>query len=204
MGGTASYHHGSLRQALLDAALVTVEREGPAALSLRRVARDVGVSAMAPYHHFQDRAALVAAVAAAGFARLDDGRVAANNGSASGPAAELVAGARAYVAFILDNPELYRLMQTPELSGRHPDADLAAAAARPAQRLGVMMAELAASGRLGGTPPGEAAQILWAFVHGLGLLALAGHFADADLRETALRRAEAGATALLMGWAISG
>ena len=201
---TSPYHHGSLRQALVTAALAIVERDGAGALSLRRVAREVGVSAMAPYHHFADRAALVSAVAAAGFGRLADDATVPANDPGTGPAAGLVAGARAYVAFVLDNPELYRLMKNPELAARAAHPELASAAARPAERMGQMIAELAATGRLGKTRPDDAAQILWAFVHGLGLLALDGYIAGPDARATALRQAEAGATALLMGWAVSG
>ncbi len=200
----APYHHGDLRQALVSAALAIVETEGAAALTLRRIARDVGVSAMAPYHHFRDRAALVAAVAAAGFERLYAGKLEALGEAAGGPAAGLVAGSRAYVAFILDNPELYRLMKSPELADRAAFPELAEAAAQPAARLGAMIGELAATGRMGKISPDDAAQTLWALVHGLGLLALDGYLAGDDQRATALRLADDGARALLMGWAISG
>ena len=49
------YHHGDLRQALMDSADAILEREGPNALSLRAVAREAGVSPAAPYHHFKDK-----------------------------------------------------------------------------------------------------------------------------------------------------
>src|SRR5919107_731159 len=65
-----TYHHGDLRQALLDAALELLRAEGAAALTLRAVARAAGVSQAAPYRHFADRGALVAAVAEEGFERL--------------------------------------------------------------------------------------------------------------------------------------
>ncbi len=61
------YHHGELRAALVAAALDVREREGPKALPLLALARAVGVSSMAPYHHSLDRDALLAAVATAGF-----------------------------------------------------------------------------------------------------------------------------------------
>ena len=64
---TKQYHHGDLRQALIQGALVLIEQEGIAALSLREVARRIGVSHAAPYHHFEDRSALLGAIAEQGF-----------------------------------------------------------------------------------------------------------------------------------------
>src|SRR2546430_17247542 len=61
------YHHGNLREALIDAALALVEERGSPEFTLREVARRVGVTHAAPQRHFEDRAALVAAVAEEGF-----------------------------------------------------------------------------------------------------------------------------------------
>src|SRR5215218_5462232 len=66
------YHHGDLQRALVDAAQTILEREGPAALSLRAVAREAGVSPAAPYHHFKDKDELIGAVAKRGFEMLAD------------------------------------------------------------------------------------------------------------------------------------
>src|SRR3981189_813877 len=63
------YHHGDLRRELILAACALLEGEASEALSLRSVARRAGVSPAAPYHHFRDRAELVAAVAEAGWVR---------------------------------------------------------------------------------------------------------------------------------------
>ncbi|WP_342154165.1 TetR/AcrR family transcriptional regulator [Methylorubrum sp. SB2] len=67
----AGYHHGELREALVAAGLAILEEGGdPASLGLREAARRAGVSAMAPYRHFSDKDALLAAVATVGFERL--------------------------------------------------------------------------------------------------------------------------------------
>src|SRR6201986_852195 len=66
------YHHGDLRRALIDAATRLLETEGPAALSLRAVAREAGVSPAAPYHHFKDKSELLDAVAEEGWHELGD------------------------------------------------------------------------------------------------------------------------------------
>src|SRR6266536_5182875 len=65
-----AYHHGDLRRALLVAAVEVIEESGPAALSLRDLARRAGVSHAAPQHHFGDKAGLLTAVAAEGYRRL--------------------------------------------------------------------------------------------------------------------------------------
>src|SRR5487761_2417140 len=64
------YHHGDLSRALVDAGRRILEAEGPAALTLRAVAREAGVSSAAPYHHFKDKSELLNAVSMEGFSRL--------------------------------------------------------------------------------------------------------------------------------------
>jgi AcrR family transcriptional regulator len=189
-----SYHHGDLRSALLAAALTAIETGGAASLSLRGVARAAGVSPMAPYHQFKDRSALVAAVAETGFHRLYDMKLAALAVSAADPQAALIAGSTAYVAFILENPELYRLMKSAELADRAAHPGLAAAAALPSAKLADMLAALAATRKLA-TSPQAAAAMLWSFVHGLGILAIDGYIP----RDRALAMATDGARALLKG-----
>ncbi|HEV7962299.1 MAG TPA: helix-turn-helix domain-containing protein, partial [Actinoplanes sp.] len=65
-----TYHHGDLRRALLDAAAEVIEEQGPAALSLRDLARRAGVSHAAPTHHFGDKAGLLTALATEGYGLL--------------------------------------------------------------------------------------------------------------------------------------
>ncbi len=103
------YHHGDLRRALVDAARRLLEKEGPTALSLRAVAREAGVSAAAPYHHFKDKAELLAAVGEQGWELLDRrlDEAAAAHGSAHERMTETGA---VYVTFALKNPALYRVM----------------------------------------------------------------------------------------------
>ena len=104
-----AYHHGDLQRALVDAARALLEREGPSALSLRAVAREAGVSPAAPYHHFKDKAELLAAVARQGWDLLDHGLSAAIQTGGS-PHARMTELGVAYVAFARRNPALYRVM----------------------------------------------------------------------------------------------
>ncbi len=191
---SAWHYDGDLKAALVSAARAIVEADGPAALTLRAVARATGVSAMAPYHHFRDRSALVAAVAAQGFDQLYSEKIAALAAAPGDPAQRIVAGSIAYVRFVAEHPALYRLMKSPALADRSAHPDLAAAAARPGQSLAAMLAELAASGRLRAISADQAGAIIWAMVHGIATLANDGFLADPE------PLAADGAAALLAGW----
>jgi AcrR family transcriptional regulator len=113
----SSYHHGDLRGALVKAAAAKIERGGYENLSLRELAESLGVSRAAPYRHFADRRALLAAVAAGGFDRL---KVIYGNAITSGrsPRARLAAAGRAYLGFAAERPQLFRLMFVSDLLGR--------------------------------------------------------------------------------------
>jgi AcrR family transcriptional regulator len=102
-----AYHHGDLSRALIAAARRLLEAEGAAALSLRAVAREAGVSPAAPYHHFIDKNALLDAVASEGWTALSEAVASAR--SADGEDALTTIG-MAYVGFARDNPALYHLM----------------------------------------------------------------------------------------------
>jgi len=118
MQSSRPYHHGRLREALLDEAMATVRDRGVDALSLREVARAVGVSHAAPRRHFPDRQALLDALAIEGFARLGTElrRAAADDGD-PGVEATLQRCARAYVAFATEDAALLELM----FAGKHAD-----------------------------------------------------------------------------------
>jgi AcrR family transcriptional regulator len=102
-----TYRHGNLREASISAAFGLIADKGEAALTLRRVAEAVGVAHRSLYNHFADREALVDAVAEAGFKALASAlRIAATR-------ADFV---KAYVRFVLDNPNLYRVMKGQPIS----------------------------------------------------------------------------------------
>ena len=164
-----AYHHGDLRRALLEAAMDMLEEQGAAKLGLRELARVVGVSPAAPYRHFDSRTALLEALAVTGFQRFSAAVVEAAR--AAGTTSELDAMGRAYVRFALANPNLFRLMFSPELtrSGR-PNLRMAADAAFASLRRATAEA---ADGRI-------AALKAWAQVHGLAVLLLDGQIARRD------------------------
>jgi AcrR family transcriptional regulator len=108
-GEARPYHHGHLRQTLLDAADRLIESEGVHALSIRAVAREAGVSPAAPYHHFRDKDALLNAVAQEGWVRLDQALGEAWSVAAQ-PRDVMINLGLAYVNFARENTALYRLI----------------------------------------------------------------------------------------------
>lgn len=146
-----------------------IEQDGIAAVSLRRVARAAGVSPGAPYHHFADRSALLAALAARGFRLLADA-LAAAKAAATTPAEALGALIRAYVDFAQREPAYFQLMFRPELSqpSKHPDVEAAAEAA--SAQLEETVAECAQARLLPAAEADTVAVAAWSLAHGLASL----------------------------------
>jgi AcrR family transcriptional regulator len=103
------YHHGALRDALLEAAERVLERDGLSGLTLRAVAREAGVSHAAPTHHFRDLTGLVSELAAIGF-RQFNAAMAAADAVGTLPVEKAMAPAKAYVAYARAHPGMYGLM----------------------------------------------------------------------------------------------
>jgi AcrR family transcriptional regulator len=125
----SAYHHGDLRRALIDACIVDIDRRGPSAVSLRGLAREIGVTHTAPLHHFPTRRELFAAVAAEGFRRLHATRRAALV-DGEPPRARLIAALTASVDFAVAHPGLFHLMFGAEITDKREFAELVDAASR--------------------------------------------------------------------------
>jgi AcrR family transcriptional regulator len=162
------YHHGDLRQALLDAALALIEAGLEQGVSLRTVAARAGVSNAAPYRHFKDRAALMAAVATIGFERLLQALRRARESPSEG--AELLAMANVYLAFAAKSKGLYRVMFTENHLAIRFDDGLARSSSAVFQVLeDVVAARLPAACAQGGAK--LVAEAFWAALNGTALLA---------------------------------
>lgn len=165
------YHHGDLRRALLRAAEARLAEDGPAGLSLRDLARMAGVSHNAPYRHFPDREALLAALAAEGFRRL--AAALAEAVAAAPPGGRLQAAGRAYLGFAAAHRALYLLMFGPGLAkAAHPELREASLAAMEALR-----GAAAEAGPASGPRARHGAIGAWALVHGLAHLIADGQLA---------------------------
>ena len=105
----AKYHHGDLKNALIAAGIDILADEGVQALSLRAVAQRAGVSHAAPYAHYADKQALIAAISTAGYQRLYERLRAVGERYAGDPLRQLVEGAWAYVQFALHDPAHFKI-----------------------------------------------------------------------------------------------
>jgi len=164
-----TYHHGNLRAALVAAAVELLEAEGPLGVSLRGAARRAGVSQAAPYRHFRDKGALLAAVAEQGFRDMAAAGARAAEQYPDDPARALRAMAAAWVRFVADHPSHYRLMLGPSVRGRdHPSLRASAGAAWTG--LVGAVASCQRAGRVKAGDPMPLAFALWCLVHGLATL----------------------------------
>ena len=165
----SSYHHGALRAALIGAARELLESQGYEALTLRASARRAGVSQAAPYNHFADKAALLAAIAAQGFKEFA-AAMRHEVDAAVDPEARLNAAGIAYVAFATSNPGLFKLMfgSNVHQSSGDPDLDAARNSAYEVLRGAVH----AVQGSGAGHPALVEIDSLrsWALVHGLATM----------------------------------
>lgn len=159
----------AVRERLCAAAARIYAREGEAALSMRRLAAEVGCSPMAPYRHFADKEALMAAVRAAAFDRLAE----TLDGVARDGRHRAAEVGEAYVRFARENPAAYKLMFDLGQPGEAAYPELAAAAARAREAMSGYVRELVGAGVLAGDPV-ALGYVFWATIHGLVVLDLAG------------------------------
>ena len=173
------YHHGNLKDALLAAARRLLETEGHSDLSLRKCAMAVGVSATAPQNHFANKAALLTALAAQGYAELEVYMRRTLSEAADRNACR-DAALLGYVAFAQDHPALYELMFARDRVSSN-DADLM----HNVRRCFVILAEVSKDfGHFAGDPAKvEAKQqmFLWSLVHGYAQLLTANRFKKEEM-----------------------
>jgi len=118
-----NYHHGNLRQAILDLAETRLSDIRADDLSLRALAREIGVSQTAPYRHFGDKNALLAALATRGYIAMTTRMIRAQQGAGADPREKLRAVGKAYIDYALEHPELFKVMLGPSLQpqDRYPE-----------------------------------------------------------------------------------
>ena len=186
------YHHGNLRPVLLDVASELLEANGVAELSLRKVASLAGVSQSAPYNHFQDKNALLTALAARGFLELKSSiDRAIERNAPSDSAGKLYALGYAYLDFGLSRRQHLQLMFGGYVPDRSADQELHEASQVTFSLLRDYVADFMAEGNMGrdgGMGPRTAAIAAWSLVHGL-LLLLVDHRIDAAYTEAGTREA---------------
>ena len=168
------YHHGDLRETLLQGALRVIAETGPAAFTLREVARRAGVSHNAPYRHFRDKDALLAAVAAQGFRELtadlrEPGR------RRMSAMERLKESGMAYVNFAVRRPEHFTVMFDAPVSASD-DQEYNRASKEAFDTLVNYILKCQEEGQLPRGNTMERALYAWSLVHGIAKLAVAGRF----------------------------
>jgi AcrR family transcriptional regulator len=193
----ATYHHGDLRQALIDAARALLAEAGPSGLSLRAVARSAGVSQTAPYRHFVSREDMLAAVAEDGFRRLRERMVAGAANERSKRALQRIA--IEYVRFALEYPAEYRVMfgrEGAELERTEASSALNEASHAVMQLLQGGIEEMQKAGAIRRGSSSVMALTAWGLVHGIVMLVLDGQ--GARTRTVSPEELVEQATSLLM------
>jgi AcrR family transcriptional regulator len=167
-----AYHHGNLRESLMQAAVRAIAELGPAAFTLREVARRAGVSHNAPYRHFQDKDAILAAVAAQGFRELTAAMQHAAERKASA-LDQLKESGLAYVTFAIRKPEHFTVMfDSPVCSSE--DQEYVEASREAFETLVQFIRRCQEEGFLPLDRTQERTLYAWSLVHGIAKLAVAG------------------------------
>lgn len=178
-----SYHHGDLRQALLTATLELISEKTIEGVSLREVARRVGVSHAAPYRHFADKEALLAAVAQEGFQMLHHKLEVAIQSSSTDPVQQIQDSGVAYIAFALEHPSHYHLMfgiYRSASAKKNPELEYAARQAFMVLANAIDRGQQAEVIRSGNSE--QLALTAWALVHGWAMLWMDGQIPSSTTR----------------------
>lgn len=166
------YHHGDLKNALVKAGIEILAEEGVRSLSLRKVAQKAGVSHTAPYAHFADKQALVAAISTEGFQRLYERIELAGRENFHDPALMLGRTAWAYVQFALDDPAHFKVMFSNVVEQQRAYPEFVAMAQKNFQQLVTLVERGQQAGLLRPGPADALAVSIWSLVHGFVLLIL--------------------------------
>jgi len=167
-----SYHHGDLKNALIEAGADILTKEGVSALSLRKVAQKAGVSHAAPYAHFADKQALIAAISTEGYKKLYEQIARVATQYRSEPLRRLVESSWAYVQFALDEPDHFKVT----LSGMiEKEQDYPAFVETAKQTFALVVEVVAQCQQVGILRQGASdltAVSVWALIHGFVTLLL--------------------------------
>ena len=162
------YHHGHLREALINGACQQIEQEGATALNLSKLAKKIGVSQPAVYRHFPNKQALAISVAQRGLERLTEALQKTTQHDENDSFNSIRAITKAYVEFTLNNREIARLMFSMKERTTEPVLyDVSVLAAAPIFRI---VEAAHSSDRLRNKNVVQVVRIIWAAIHGLAML----------------------------------
>ena len=172
-----SYHHGDLRQTLIDAAIVLISEKGPNSFSLREVAKRAGVSHTAPYRHFSDKHALLAAIAEIGFAELASRLIDVQKNYEDDPKEQFMVAEQTYVELAVASPEITLLMFGGFLQPEKCHKELLTVSENAFQQLFNIISNGQKANLLVQQDTMQLALAAWSMVHGLSMLITGGQMA---------------------------
>jgi AcrR family transcriptional regulator len=182
-----SYHHGDLKNSLVSAGITILAKEGVPGLTLRKVARKAGVSHAAPYAHFSDKQALIAAISTEGFRRIYNSMDAAVASYVDDPLRQLIAGAWAYFQFGLNDPDHFKVTFSGVLEKEKDYPAFVEISQQTFGRVVVIVEECQRKGILRAGPPDVLAVSIWAQLHGLVSLLIEGQISHTVLDRHSLK-----------------
>lgn len=167
-----NYHHGDLKNELVKAGIDILIQEGLESLSLRKVAKRAGVSHSAPYAHFDDKQALIAAISSEGYRRLYAELESAAKSAGSDPQRKLVECGQAYIHFALRDRDIFKVMFSGILEQEKKYAEFVEGSKATSIFLEKIVGECQDVGILRPAPTELLAVTIWGQVHGIVSLAL--------------------------------
>jgi AcrR family transcriptional regulator len=182
-----NYHHGDLKNALVTAGINILVKEGTAGLTLRKVARKAGVSHAAPYAHFSDKQALIAAISTEGFKHLYDAMDKAITPFEGDPLKQLVTGAWAYVQFGVSDPDHFKVTFSGVLERERDYPAFVEISHKTFGRVVSIVNDCQRAEVLCKGSPELLAVSIWAQLHGLVSLLIEGQISHTVLDEHSLR-----------------
>jgi AcrR family transcriptional regulator len=175
------YHHGDLKNALVKAGVNILSKEGIEGLSLRKVAERAGVSHSAPYSHFSDKQALIAAISTEGFKQLYTELDTAIAAYPDNPKLQLQESAWAYLLFAMNNTDTFKIMFSGVLEKEKEYPDFVEISQKTFDRVTEIVRACQAAGILRATPPELMSVAVWGQVHGIISLLLEGQISHVVL-----------------------
>ncbi len=181
------YHHGDLKNALIQAGIKILAKEGVGGLSLRKVAKKAGVSHSAPYAHFPDKQSLIAAISTEGFKQLYTELDAAVSPYSSDPRQQLAEGAWAYVQFAMKNTDTFNIMFSGVLEKEKDYPAYVESSRKTFERVVEVVRACQDASVLRSAPAEMMAISVWGQLHGIISLALEGQISHTILDRFSVR-----------------
>ena len=182
-----NYHHGDLKNALIKAGVEILAKDGVIGLSLRKVAARAGVSHTAPYSHFVDKQALIAAISTEGFRQLYEQMSAVAEEYKTKPSMQLMEVGWAYVQFALDDRDRFKVMFSGILEKEKIYPEFVTESQRNFQLVKMVVEANQAAGVLRSGSSDLVALSAWAIIHGFSMLLLEGQISHTVLEQKSLR-----------------